>query len=54
MAPQSRGCQYDTVKLGPLSLVQVMDRDKHMHTEYPDTAWAEWKATHPEVFGDAA
>ncbi|GAA0501173.1 hypothetical protein [Streptomyces olivaceiscleroticus] len=54
MAPRSRGGQYDTVKLGPLSLVQVMDRDKHMHTEYPNKAWAEWKAAHPDVFGGAA
>lgn len=50
MAPRSRGGQYDTVKVGPLTLVQVMDRDKHMHTEYPSKKWAEWKAAHPEVF----
>ncbi|WP_405883645.1 hypothetical protein OG747_36690 [Streptomyces sp. NBC_01384] len=50
MAPRSRGGQYDTVKVGPLTLVQVMDRDKHMHTEYPSMNWGEWKADHPEVF----
>jgi hypothetical protein len=51
MAPRSRGGRYDTVKLGPLTLVQVMDRDKHMHTEYPSKDWLEWKAAHPDVFG---
>lgn len=50
MQPRSRGGQYDTIKIGPLTLVQIMDRDKHMHTEYPSKAWADWKAAHPEVF----
>lgn len=50
VAPRLRGGQYDDAKLGPLTLVQVMDRDKHMHTEYPSMNWAEWKAAHPEVF----
>lgn len=49
--PKLRGGQYDHAKLGALTLVQVMDRDKHMHTEYPDKEWAAWKADHPETFG---
>jgi hypothetical protein len=51
VAPRSRGGQYDTAKLGQLSLVQVMDRDKHMHSAYPSKDWAAWKAARPEVFG---
>ncbi|GLP64300.1 hypothetical protein TUSST3_09200 [Streptomyces sp. TUS-ST3] len=50
VAPRSRGGRFDTAKLGPLTLVQVMDRDKHMHTEYPSKDWLDWKAAHPEVF----
>ena len=50
VAPRLRGDRYDETKLGPLTLVQVMDRVHHMHTEYPSKHWAEWKATHPEVF----
>ena len=50
LAPRSRGGQYDAAKIGPLALVRVMDRDKHMHTEYPSKEWAAWKAAHPEVF----
>lgn len=49
-APRLRGGRYDDTELGPLTLVQVMDRDKHMHTEYPDKAWAQWKTDHPDVF----
>jgi hypothetical protein len=50
VAPRLRHGQYDEARLGPLSLVQAMDRDKRMHTEYPNKDWAAWKATHPEVF----
>ncbi|MFE9461650.1 hypothetical protein [Streptomyces californicus] len=49
-APRLRGGQYDDAKVGPLSLVQVMDRDHSMHTKYPSKDWAAWKAEHPEVF----
>lgn len=56
LAPGLRNSDYaarlyaDKPAVGPLSLVQVMDRDKHMHTEYPSKDWAQWKAAHPEVF----
>jgi hypothetical protein len=50
VAPRLRGSEYDDAKCGPLALVQVMDRDKRMHTEYPDKAWTQWKADHPDVF----
>jgi len=49
-APRLRGGQYDDSKLGPLPLVQVMDRDHQMHSEYPSKSWAAWKASHPEIF----
>lgn len=50
VSPRQRGGDYDDAKVGPLTLVQVMDRDKHMGTDYPDKAWIEWKAEHSEVF----
>jgi hypothetical protein len=50
VAPRLRGGQYDDAKLGPLSLVQVMDRDHQMHSEYPSKAWAAWKADRPDIF----
>lgn len=56
LAPRFRGGEFaahlyaDEAAIGPLTLVQVMDRDKHMHTEYPSKDWATWKAVHPEVF----
>lgn len=50
VAPRLRSGQYDDAKIGPLTLVQVMDRDQGMHTEYPSKDWAVWKAAHPEVF----
>ncbi|MFJ6729391.1 hypothetical protein ACIQPQ_31265 [Streptomyces sp. NPDC091281] len=49
-APRLRGSRYDEVKTGPLTLAQVMDRDRGMDSEYPSKPWAEWKAAHPEVF----
>lgn len=52
--PASPGFRkYDEVNawLAPLTLIQVMDRDKSMLTECPDPAWAQWKTDHPEVFG---
>lgn len=49
-APRLRGGQHDDAKVGTLTLVQAMDRDKHMHTEYPSRDWAAWKAAHPEAF----
>jgi hypothetical protein len=48
--PRLRSDRYDDAKLGALTLVQVMDRDKHMHTEYPSKDWAAWKAARPDVF----
>ncbi|MFE9777729.1 hypothetical protein ACFYPA_06180 [Streptomyces sp. NPDC005775] len=50
VAPRMRGGQYDDAKVGPLTLVQVMDRDHSMHTKYPSKAWAAWKLTHAETF----
>ncbi|WP_157253165.1 hypothetical protein [Nonomuraea typhae] len=37
---------------GPLTLLQVMDR---IHTMVDEVSphWLEWKATHPEIFGEA-
>lgn len=37
--------------MGPLSLVQVMDRTHSHGDEEPSKNWVEWKAAHPEVFG---
>lgn len=49
--PRQRGGEYDDAKLSAHTLVQVMDRVHHMHTEHPSKPWAEWKASHPEAFG---
>ena len=38
--------------VGPLTLGQVMDRIHHMDTDYPSKRWAEWKASHADVFGE--
>lgn len=51
VGPNSRGGKWDEAKLGALTLEQVMDQDKHMHSEYPDKEWAQWKTDHPDVFG---
>ena len=56
LAPGLRNSDYaarlhaDKPAVGPLALVQVMDRDHHMHTEYPSKAWAAWKADHSDIF----
>lgn len=52
--PRMRGGEYDDAKLGPLTLVQVMDRVHHIGTKYPDRAWLDWKAARPDVFGGTA
>lgn len=48
--PRQRGSEHDKHQLGPLTLVQVMDRVHHVGTEYPSKHWLEWKAARPEVF----
>ncbi|MEV7770508.1 hypothetical protein [Kitasatospora sp. NPDC086791] len=48
--PSFRGHEYDdTNGLGPLTLVQVMDRI-HTISKRPMQHWLDWKAAHPEVF----
>jgi len=52
--PGQRGGQYDAPNWrAPLTLVQVMDR---IHTigDEPSKRWLDWKASHPEVFGETA
>lgn len=52
VAPRLRGGEYDYSKIqGPLSLVEVMDRDKTIGDDGPVSWWVEWKSAHPEVFG---
>lgn len=50
--PGQRGGKYDDRPkwLGPLTLVQVMDR---IHTigDGPMGHWTDWKTAHPDVFG---
>ena len=50
--PQSpRLREIDRSELGPLGLVRVMDRC-HTIVDEIMPRWVEWKAQHPEVFGD--
>lgn len=51
VAPWQRsGENGDTSRLGPLALVQVMDRTHGIGTDYPSKHWMDWKAQYPEVF----
>ncbi|MFD7661300.1 hypothetical protein [Streptomyces sp. NPDC059788] len=54
VAPPLRGGARDAIRLGAMTLDQVMDDDHQMHTKYPSKSWAEWKTAHPEIFGGAA
>lgn len=53
VAPRLRGGEYDYPQVtGPMNLLAVMDRTHGVGAEYPSNHWLEWKAAHPEVFGD--
>ncbi|PBC72295.1 MULTISPECIES: hypothetical protein [unclassified Streptomyces] len=52
VSPRLRGGEFEYDLLPAHTLEQVMDRCHSMHTEYPSKHWAEWKASHPETFGD--
>jgi hypothetical protein len=50
-SPQLRASASLTI--GPMTLVQVMDRAHSGGEDKPHARWTAWKAAHPEVFGDA-
>jgi hypothetical protein len=39
-------------KIGPLTLVQVMDRINSIGDDRPMQRWIDWKAQHPDAFGE--
>ena len=50
VGPKLRGGEHEYAKcLGPLSLVQVMDR-RHTIGDESMPHWQQWKADHPDVF----
>lgn len=53
-APTARGTEYAHAKHpGPLPLEQVMDLTHTIGNE-PMQRWQQWKADHPDVFGEVA
>jgi hypothetical protein len=50
--PSLRDREADSPIRGPFTLAEVMDRAQGRGDE-PPRRWVEWKAAHPEVFGQA-
>lgn len=54
--PRLRGTNLDDRPnwKGPMPLVEVMDRIYTIGDEPPSQHWLDWKAAHPDVFGEVA